>query len=210
MGRPAGLIAVAVAEAIALGAIIAATTGIAGGADAKAATGAAQTGAPTAEAGTPAAIPLTGFSHINIKSSDIKRSAQFYTAVLGFHIHKMLKQTAAGVAPATSLEEPGVHWVFMDGGPIKIVLVATPGLTPASDPPLVPSFLVKDLDAAFKAAEGLGLKIVKPIQRTGSAKDFGFFLVADPDGNPLDLIQLSPASKSVFDEVSAPKKPAPK
>jgi predicted enzyme related to lactoylglutathione lyase len=147
----------------------------------------------------PPAITLDKILALNVKSADLKRSAKFYSEVFGYRIVKMIVQSPEGATLASSLDEQGVHWVLMEG-PFPIVLVATSAPTPLRFDGIVPSFRVTELDEAFETAQRLGMKILKPIQRFGGPKDFGFFIVADPDGNPLDIIQLSQGAQSIFDE----------
>jgi glyoxylase I family protein len=127
-------------------------------------------------------LRLNSLHHIAIICSDYKRSKKFYTEVLGFEIVREVYRS----------ERNSYKLDLALNGDYLIELFSFP------HPPKRPSrpeacglrhlaFAVKDIDAAAKELNELGID-VEPIrvdEHTG--KQFTFF--TDPDGLPLELYQ---------------------
>ncbi len=153
------------------------------------------TAASAAEA-TP--IALQSLSFLNLKSADLERSVEFYHRVFGFRVATIMIETAQGLEVADSLDVSGIRGVILAGA-FPLVLVPTPANGAARSDAIVPTFQVADADRAFTAAGRLGVRILKPVQRPQGADGMAFFLIADPDGTALDIIEFPKGKASVLD-----------
>jgi glyoxylase I family protein len=114
-------------------------------------------------------LEIRGFSHVCVRVSDLERSLAFYRDGLGLRV------------------------IFDPGSSVTVELLQLPA-------PAEPqrrsrqatgytniSLAVSDLDAAYRALEGRGLR---PLQRPVEVGGVRMFFLADPDGTPVELIEF--------------------
>lgn len=128
-------------------------------------------------------MPLAGFHHVALICSDIHRSRDFYTRVLGFRVL------------AEEYREARRSWkvdLELSTGGVRLELFSFPDAPPRPNQPEARglrhlAFVVESVEASAVRLEALGVA-VEPIrvdQATG--KRFTFF--KDPDGLPLELYE---------------------
>lgn len=139
-------------------------------------------------------IVLAGIDHVALICSDYARSKHFYTEILGLAV---LAETWRAERRSHKLD-----LALPDGG--RIELFSFP------DPPPRPTrpeacglrhlaFAVADLDAGVRELERRDIA-VEPIRVDAlTGRRFTFFV--DPDGLPLELYELPPASERFEDAV---------
>lgn len=139
----------------------------------------------------PEPIAIANFSHVCIGVSDIERSLAFYTAILGMDVVFDVELDGAGLDTVTGMTGGKGRMV---GGLIGGTMVE---LLSLGDIPAVPegphlgytnmSFRVEDLDAAHAALQRHdGVHVTPPVDIAGVR----MFFVYDPDGTPIELIEL--------------------
>ncbi|MGD0867274.1 MAG: VOC family protein [Rhizomicrobium sp.] len=124
-----------------------------------------------------------GFSHLAIRVTDLDRSVEFYSRVLGFDVFDDLR------------DDPRLPRVFGTIGGTAVELVKTTASGPAApadgagNPPGLAAFAfaVEDMDATFAALKAQGLATGDAAQEMGRAK---LAWVRDPDGTMFELIEL--------------------
>ena len=124
-----------------------------------------------------------GFSHLAIRVTDLDRSVDFYSRVLGFDVFDDLRH------------DPRLPRVFgtIAGAAVELVKTSSSERAGAADggarPPGLAAFAfaVDDMDAAFAALKAQGLVTGDAAQEMGRAK---LVWVRDPDGTMFELIEL--------------------
>jgi glyoxylase I family protein len=135
-------------------------------------------------------LPLQAFSHVCIGVSDIDASLAFYQNLLGFEVVFDVELEGASLETVTGTSGAKGRMI---GGLIAGVMVELLGLgdvpAGASGPHLGytnMSFSVRDLDAAYQQAIGLGHR---PAQAPVDIGGVRMFFVTDPDGTPIEIIE---------------------
>jgi lactoylglutathione lyase len=129
---------------------------------------------------TPVASPK-GFSHLAIRVTDLARSVEFYSHVLGFDVFDDLR------------DDPRLPRVFGTIGGTAVELVKTNSSERPADgadrPPGLAAFAfaVEDMDATFASLKAQSLATGDGPQEMGRAK---LVWVRDPDGTMFELIEL--------------------
>jgi catechol 2,3-dioxygenase-like lactoylglutathione lyase family enzyme len=115
-----------------------------------------------------------------IRVNDFPRMLAFYRDVLGF--------APVEEQPDAAIYQPGVNWVALETGGMRLELFArrTPQpRTMASPPPVVPALRVTRLEEAVVRLKAAGVQFVREgSQAWGSYADF-----LDPEGNELNLYE---------------------
>lgn len=124
-------------------------------------------------------IKTRGVAHFSIAVSDVERAERFYAGVLGM---KVLRRS----------RERGM--VFLDSGGDCVILVRSDApINPLDERDIHHSFIV-DGDAYAAAQDDLraqGVEILFEEDRRGGAVNGPRFYFHDPDGNVLELIDLT-------------------
>lgn len=127
---------------------------------------------------TPVAT-VKGLSHIAIRVTDLDRSVEFYTHVLGFDVFDDLRH------------DPKLPRVFGVIGGTAIELVKLDGKSPRAEgnPPGLAAFAltVEDMDATFASLKAHGIVNVDKPEEIGRAR---LVWLRDPDGTMFELIEL--------------------
>lgn len=150
---------------------------------------------------------LNNVDHINIVVSDLEKSVEFYTQVLGFKEIRRGHLEGEWIEKVTGLKNilADVVFISMDSGPrIELLCYKTPEgkcFGPNSMPNTIGlrhiAFQVDDMEAAVKKIRGAGVKIVGGpatvpeyiIAHDSGRKTLCYFL--DPDGTLLELAHYS-------------------
>ena len=146
--------------------------------------------APTTT-GAVAPLEIGNFSHVCIGVSDMDRSLAFYTAVLGMDVVFDVALEGASMESVTGRDGARGRMVggLIGGAVIELLALGDEG--PASRGPRIGytniSFRVDDLDAAYERVQALGQR---PQQEPVDIGGVRMFFVADPDGTPIELIEL--------------------
>lgn len=122
----------------------------------------------------------TGLAHFTIPVSDIKRAQAFYEGTLGMTV----------VQP----ERNGNGMVFLDaGGDCVILATVDKPISTARERNIHHAFKVahEDYELARKELTAKGVKIEYEEDRQGGAVNGPRFYFADPDGNMLEIIDLT-------------------
>jgi glyoxylase I family protein len=140
----------------------------------------------------PHPIAVQNFSHVCIGVSDIEASVAFYTAVLGMDVVFDVQLEGAGLDAVTG---GAAQQGRMVGGLIGAAMVEMLSLGAVPDCPSGPhlgytniSFRVEDLDATYDT-----VRRHHPDVRADAPVDIGgvrMFFVYDPDGTPIELLEL--------------------
>jgi glyoxylase I family protein len=136
-------------------------------------------------------LPISGFSHVCIGVSDMARSLDFYRDVLGMDVVFDVELEGPSMESVTG--RSGAEGRMVGGliGGAMVELLAL-GDEPTGRPGLRIgytniSFRCDDLDAAYAQTLALGQR---PQQEPVDIGGVRMFFVADPDGTPIELIQL--------------------
>ena len=118
-------------------------------------------------------------NHINIETTDIDRSAHFYTEVLGL---------VSGERP--DFDRPG-HWMYMGNIPIVHIITPLPDnkLLTGSKHAAISHFAlrIKDFEAMRK---NLDIKSIPYAETEIPGSDRRQFFINDPDGVVVELIHM--------------------
>jgi len=131
-------------------------------------------------------MAVTGLGHLALNVSDMKRSADFYTKVLGFQQLFELK------------DDKGNPWInYFKVGPGQFVELFYPrGEEPAGSKPRVGfshmCFVVDDIKRTEAEILKGGGTLDRPI-KLGIDGNYQMW-VKDPDGNRIELMQIMPGS----------------
>jgi lactoylglutathione lyase len=115
------------------------------------------------------------FSWTTLTVSDLEKSIEFYTKVMG-------------LGPVNRMGVPG-HWVAMLGeeGATKLELICTGEPLPAGHGTSVSiGFAPDDLDAMVASLQAQNIPLVGPIS---PSPDIRFFFLNDPDGYTVQILQ---------------------
>jgi glyoxylase I family protein len=136
-------------------------------------------------------LEIGGFSHVCIGVSDMERSIEFYRDVMGMDV--VFDVELEGPSMESVSGQSGARGRMVGGllGGAVVELLAL-GDEPASGRrPRIGytnmSFRCDDLDATYQQALDLGLR---PQQEPVDIGGVRMFFVADPDGTPIELIEL--------------------
>lgn len=128
--------------------------------------------------------PQMTLSHVAVGAADLEKSAAFY-------------RDALGLAEAFRLDrEDGSPWiVYLDAGPgafVEVIARRADASAPRPKCPGLPHLClaVGDLDAAVARLRERGVAIAQEIVRGRDGNRQAW--VADPDGNPVELMELAP------------------
>lgn len=142
-------------------------------------------------AGDTGPLGIGGFSHICVGVSDMDRSLAFYRDALGMDVVFDVELEGPSMESVTG--QSGAKGRMVGGliGGAVVELLAL-GDEPTGKPrPRIGytnmSFRCDDLDATYRQAVALGLK---PRQEPVDIGGVRMFFVADPDGTPIELIEL--------------------
>ena len=153
-----------------------------------------------------APLHILGAHHVAVHTPDLARLRAFYVDTLGLPVvggfpeHGILFVAAGGTI--VELIEEGVDGGGASTGATPGGAVATTGDEPCHAPDRGRragwnhlALAVEDVDAAYAelAARGVALRSV-PESFPPEAPAFRIAFVADPDGNPLELIQPMPGA----------------
>lgn len=129
-------------------------------------------------------VAVECFSHLGMTVSDLDASRAFYTDVLGF---------------IPTYEDVNDDWarVGLSFGDVVLELFSERRgpdpeppdpfyVTPYGRPKI--ALTVVDVDAAHRALGAAGVPVLFPVTTTSVSR---FFMVADPDGTPIQLHELS-------------------
>jgi glyoxylase I family protein len=138
-------------------------------------------------------IEIRAFSHVGLTVTDLDRSLDFYTQVLGFAVRfeargERWSRVGLGVDELT-LELFSPHPV---GQPLEPVDMLYPG--PYGRPKI--ALTVGDVDAAHQALAARGVPVLGPVFATGVSK---LIFVLDPDGTLIQLHQFDAGHRRVSD-----------
>jgi catechol 2,3-dioxygenase-like lactoylglutathione lyase family enzyme len=122
-------------------------------------------------------LRTTGIAHFTLGVSDIARSVDFYTNVVGMQL----------------VSRNGDRMAFLRSGKDHLVIVKA---EPGSEKPIVmhQAFIVEsaDFEAGVRFLQSRNIAIEQQDERTGNDSVFvgrsAYF--RDPDGNPLEIIDL--------------------
>lgn len=138
-----------------------------------------------------APLPISNFSHVCIGVSDMDRALGFYTEVLGMDV--VFDVSLEGDSMESVTGRDGAKGRMVGGliGGAVIELLALGDEPTRSAGPRIGytniSFRVEDLDAAHAQVVALGRR---PLQDPVEIGGVRMFFVADPDGTPIELIEL--------------------
>jgi len=133
-------------------------------------------GSETSDSG-PATAGVIGLAQVAVSVSDIPRAVEFYRDVLGLPL---------------LFDIPEQNIAFLQAGDARLYLDAN-GMEGYHSSPLV-YWTVADVDAAEAAITARGITIESPahvVHRTETT-ELWMFLVRDPDGNAVGLMQEKP------------------
>ncbi len=128
-------------------------------------------------------LPLHGIAHVAYKSSDLSKSAEFYTGILGYR--EAFRFSAADGKPES------VFYKVNDQQFIRLDKVAAP----APDNRLAEiAFRTTDIAALERELKARGLK-PSPVEvrRDGNP----YITMIDPEGHPIAFVEYKPDSKQV-------------
>lgn len=140
----------------------------------------------------PPPVAVQSFSHVCIGVSDIEASVAFYTAVLGMDVVFDVALEGAALAAVTG---GAAQKGRMVGGLIGAAMVELMWLGAVPGSPSGPhlgytniSFRIENLDATYES-----VRRHHPDVRAEPPVDIGgvrMFFIYDPDGTPLELLEL--------------------
>jgi len=147
---------------------------------------------------------ISGFHHFSIACSDADRSAAFYCDVFGLEPVSDRDVPPGGfVERVTGVAGAHVRIVHLRGYGFNFELLeyrAPRGDTRAREPNHAGSahlcFITDDLDAEYARLAALGIRFRSPgpVTAVGGPNDGGKVLyLEDPDGNPVEVVQLARA-----------------
>jgi lactoylglutathione lyase len=133
--------------------------------------------------------------HLGLRITDLSRSLAFYRAV-GYEIVGEVANT--GIGHLTMLKLPGDDFVTLE-------LVDHPDYTPTGgDSPLSHLVVqVDDMKATRAQLAERGVDVDEPMSPDGSP-DFWTAMLADPDGNRIELVQWPPGHADGLTEPDLP------
>jgi catechol 2,3-dioxygenase-like lactoylglutathione lyase family enzyme len=149
-------------------------------------------------------ISIANFSHICVAVSDIEKSLDFYTRVLGMDV--VFDVALEGPSLETITGRSGEKGRMIGGliGGAMVELLALGKVPAVPEGPHLGytnvSFRVEDVDAAYKQAASFGDVHCEPPVDIGGVR---MAFVYDPDGTPIELVEL-PGGVKTTDELWRP------
>jgi glyoxylase I family protein len=142
-------------------------------------------------------LEIAGFSHVCIGVTDMDRSMAFYTGLLGMDVVFDVELGGESMASVTGTEGARGRMVggLVGGAMVELLALGDRqgdrgrsriGYTNIS-------FRVADLDATHRRVQELGHR---PLQEPVEIGGVRMFFVADPDGTPIELIELPDGTTS--------------
>lgn len=125
---------------------------------------------------------IKSIAHVAIVTSDLDRAARFYTEVVGFREVRRLETTHSGTIVFLSVDGTILE-LFGDGAPVDPE--AAEGKVRYSHMAL----LVDDVDAEYERLKAAGAPF--HIEPTTPEPGLRVAFFRDPDGNPVELINVS-------------------
>jgi len=139
----------------------------------------------------PGPLEIGGFSHVCIGVSDMERSIAFYRDVMGMDVVFDVELEGPSMESVTGRSGAKGRMVGgLIGGAVVELLALGDGPTGKPGTRIGYtniSFRCDDLDAVYRQALALGQK---PQQEPVDIGGVRMFFVADPDGTPIELIEL--------------------
>lgn len=138
-----------------------------------------------------APLGIGGFSHVCIGVSDMDRSIAFYRDALGMDVVFDVELEGPSMESVTG--QSGAKGRMVGGliGGAMVELLALGDEPTGARAPRIGytniSFRCDDLDATYRQAVALGLR---PQQEPVDIGGVRMFFLADPDGTPIELIEL--------------------
>ncbi|OBA94422.1 extradiol dioxygenase [Mycobacteriaceae bacterium 1482268.1] len=148
----------------------------------------------------PRPISVENFSHVCIGVSDIDASASFYTEVFGMDVVFDVDLDGGGLDTVTGGTAQRGRMIGGIVGDVMVELLSLGAVPSSPDGPHLGytniSFRVADLDAAHHALDTHHpeVRITPPVDIAGVRMLF----VYDPDGTPIELIELPGGAKSTL------------
>jgi catechol 2,3-dioxygenase-like lactoylglutathione lyase family enzyme len=147
------------------------------------------------------AVNPTTVDHVGFTVSDLDRSIEWYTQVLGLVLGAQADGSGDVVAELLEVPDVSLKAAFLTVGGQRLEL--TQFLQPAGKPYTQSNneagathacFLVEDLDATYERMVELGVSTNAPpiYQEQGDLKGYGVLYFRDPDGIQMELFQRPP------------------
>lgn len=150
-------------------------------------------------------MAISGFHHFSLTCSDADRSLAFYRDVFGMEVvGDRVVEPGGFVARVTGIPGAGVRIVHLTGHGVNLELLEFS--EPRGEPRAFPfqqtggahtCFLTEDMDEEVARLQALGVPVRSaevPVTVVGGPNDGGKGLyVEDPDGIPVEIIQLARA-----------------
>jgi glyoxylase I family protein len=139
----------------------------------------------------PPPLDLAGFSHVCIGVSDMDRSIEFYRGLLGMDVVFDVELEGPSMESVTGRSGARGRMVggLIGGAMVELLALGDePSATPGSRIGYTNiSFRVDDLDATYARVLDLGHRAQQEPVDIGGVR---MFFVADPDGTPIEIIEL--------------------
>jgi catechol 2,3-dioxygenase-like lactoylglutathione lyase family enzyme len=139
--------------------------------------------------------------HVSITVSDADRSVAFYRDKLGFNVVGVSEASGDELAEALGLNEASLKVVVMEQGNMVLELIeyALPddrhmvAPRPCDVGCMHMALEVDDIHALFDELSAQGVKFNTPPKRNPDSIDWAWWCyMQDPDGVPIELVQVSP------------------
>jgi glyoxylase I family protein len=148
----------------------------------------------------PQPIPVENFSHICIGVSDMDTSLSFYVDVLGMDVVFDVHLDGAGLDAVTGGSDQSGRMVGGLVGAVMIELLYLGTVPAGHEGPHLGytnvSFRVADLDSTYEllTQHHLGVRVTPAVD----IADVRMLFIYDPDGTPIELIELPGEAKSTL------------
>ncbi|HXV53636.1 MAG TPA: VOC family protein [Solirubrobacterales bacterium] len=154
--------------------------------------------------GSPAAMAegwaATGLDHVSVTCSDLDRSLDFYSGLLGIEVRARGEASGESEFEITGIDGASVRWADLElrhGQVVELISYLDPAGTPIRPEPNDPgsthlALRVGDVDAAYARLREAGLETRSEpttIEAPGAWQGARAFYATDPDGVTVELIQ---------------------